>query len=70
MAAVNESTHNSNPTPQNQTANSGISSQDISLDDLNTDQPAGGSDLPSIDLPDLPDSPGLGGNLDDALGNL
>lgn len=70
MASINESIHNSNPTPQSQTTDTGISSQDISLDDLNTGQPIGGSNFPSIDLPELPDVPGIGGSLDDALGNL
>jgi len=67
MSAVNEEIHQNNPTPQTQTQ--GITSQEINLGELNLGT---GEDMsmPSIDLPNLPDVGGIGGDLDDVLGTL
>lgn len=55
--------------PINSTPTSGISTQELSIDDIQFD---GGSGIPSLDLPDLNISNfnGISGNLDDALKNL
>jgi hypothetical protein len=76
---VNEATHNANPTgpasvnfqsaPQ-QPTKSGITSSNISLDDLNTGSIGAGISMPSINLPDLPEAGNILGNLDDVLGTL
>ena len=54
-------------TPQN---SSGITSSDLTLDDLNVGSSIG--DLPDLDLPDIssPGNFGLGGDLDEAIANL
>ena len=67
MSAVNESIRLSNPTSQTQKS-SGISSSEISLDDL--DMPGTTMDMPSIDLPEIPSLGGISGNLDDVLKGL
>lgn len=67
MSAVNEAVQGSNPTPQTE-AGSGITSQEISLDNLNTDQSS--TEMPSIDLPDLPEVGGISGDIDDVLAGL
>jgi hypothetical protein len=71
MADVQAATHSSNPT-STQTPSSGITSEEISLDDLNTGSSPqmGSSDMPSIDLPDLPDVGGDLGDLDDVMKGL
>lgn len=66
LAAVSEQVQQSNPTPQSE--GTGITSTEISLDTLNVDTPA--AEMPSIDLPDLPEIGGITGDLDDVLGNL
>jgi hypothetical protein len=68
MSAVSEAVQGSNPTPQTQAPVEGITSQDISLDGLNTDQSV--PELPSIDLPDLPEVGGISGDIDDVLAGL
>jgi len=65
MASVNAAVRESNPVPNQ---SSGISSQEISLDDLNTDNSSIG--MPSIDLPDLPEVGNDLGDLGDVLGDL
>jgi len=67
LSSVNETVQGSNPTPQTESA-SGITSQEISLDNINLNQ--GSTEMPSIDLPDLPDVPGITGDIDDVLSNL
>jgi len=68
MSAVSESIQQSNPTPQTEAPSSGITSTEISLDNLNTDQSS--SEMPSIDLPTLPDVGGISGDIDDVLAGL
>ncbi len=69
MSAVNEQIQGNNPTPQTQKTNtSGITSEEISVEGLGTSQ--GASDIPSIDLPDLPEIGGISGDLDDVLNTL
>lgn len=72
MASVQQEVAGSNPTPQtSQPDATGITSQEISLDDLNTGQPdAGSTEMPSIDLPDLPETNTAMGDLDDVLKDL
>ena len=70
MAGVQASVAGSNPAGKPTT---GITSTDISLDDLNTDGDSGvpSTDMPSIDLPDLPDiGDGGMGDIDDVLKGL
>jgi len=69
MSSVNEEIQNNNPTPQ--TESSGITSTNISLDDLNTGSTSESIEgLPDIDLPEIPDTSGIGGDLDDVLKDL
>jgi hypothetical protein len=68
MASVQAQTSGSNPTGQ-QSSNTGISSTEISLEDLDTDQ-SSPSDMPSIDLPDIPDVNNDLGDIDDVLKGL
>jgi len=69
MASVQAEVAGSNPTPQ--TNSGGITSQEITLDDLNVGQPdQGSSEMPSIDLPDLPTNDTNLGDLDDVLKDL
>lgn len=73
MASINASIQKNNPTNETiSTSSSGITSTEISLDDINT---TGGiadaaNSFPEIDLPDLPETSGDLGNLDDVLGSL
>jgi len=68
MASISAATQKSNPTAP--AAPSGITTQEISLEELNTDQQGNDFSMPSIDLPDLPDVGGIAGNLDDVLAGL
>lgn len=67
LAAISEQVQQSNQTPQ-MAQSSGITSQEISLDNLNVDQPS--AEMPSIDLPELPEIGGISGDLDDVLAGL
>jgi hypothetical protein len=72
LSAINETIQQSNPTPQTEKS-SGITSTEISLDNL--DEGKSNSDissieLPDLDLPEIPNTPGIAGNLDDVLKNL
>lgn len=70
MASVQERVSGSNPTPQ-QSQTTGIQSTEISLEDLDTGSDnSSSSDMPSIDLPDLPEVNTDLGDLDDVLNNL
>lgn len=73
MGSVNEGMNKSNPTNSNKTNNngmdSGITSSNITIEDLNTESPIG-NDLPSIDLPDVPDMGGITGDLEDVMKSL
>ncbi len=68
MSAVNEQVQGSNPTPQSES--SGITSTEISLDNIDSGQPMQSTDMPKIDLPDLPEVDGISGDLDDIIGGL
>lgn len=72
MAGVQEKVSQSNPTStETKPESTGIKSEEISLEDLNTDQESSGSnDLPSIDLPDLPETNSNLGDLDDVLKDI
>jgi len=71
MSDVNNVAKQNNPIPaqpnSNQGIDSGISSTDISLSDLDTTI---SNDMPNIDLPDIPVVGGLTGDLDDLLVDL
>lgn len=70
MASVQATVAGSNPTPKTtQSESGGISSQEISLEDLDFDQ-GSSTGLPSIELPDLPETNSDLGNLDDVLKDL
>jgi len=67
MADVNASVQQSNPTQPAQ--NAGITSTEISLGDLSNDTGVS-TDIPNIDLPDLPEIGGITGDLSDVLKDL
>jgi len=69
MSDVRNYTSGSNPAGNQST---GISSTEISLNDLNTDNDASSSnsDMPSIDLPELPDTNNDIGDINDVLKDL
>jgi len=50
----------------------GSKSSEISVENINLDDEdfnPGSSDVPELDLPDLPEVEGIGGDLDDIIGN-
>ena len=71
-ASVQSKVASSNPTSAapdtNMGVDSGITSTNISLDDLSGSLPD--VDLPNIDLPDVPATGGISGDLDDVLSGL
>ena len=58
---------NKAPTPTQKPASSGITSSTVSVDDL--DLGSSNTDLPELDLPDMPNIGGIPGDLDDILNN-
>lgn len=68
MSAVNETANKSNPTPQTESDN-GITSSDISIDELEGNDKSN-DNLPDIDLPDVPDNPGITGDIDEIMKGL
>lgn len=66
---INLAINDSNPIPSN---SGGITSQDISVSDLNLDGGSfGASNMPSLDIPELPSISSIGiGNVDDLLSSL
>lgn len=72
MASIQEKVSGSNPTYESPSSTpSGITSTEISLDDLDLGQSSENSlDLPPINLPELPDTNTDLGNLDDVLKDL
>jgi len=74
MASVNATVQGSNPTQEKTVpapTGSGITSSEISIEDLNTENATSSAELPEIKLPDLPEVGAGGlGNLDDVLKNL
>lgn len=74
MADINNGTAQSNPTQAGQGTGNvdsgmGITSTDISMEDLSTESPLG-SEMPNIDLPDVPEVGGISGNLNDIMQGL
>ena len=70
MSDVQQEITQSNPTPQTEkVTDPGITSQEINVGDLDTGQDTT-IDIPSIDLPDLPETGGISGDLDDVLKGL
>lgn len=68
MSSVQNQVSGSNPTGAEQKSQSGITSSEISLDDLDTGQSS--TDMPNIDLPDLPEMNSNLGDIDDVLKDL
>ena len=69
MSDVQNEVAGSNPTQPQAPADAGITSTEISLGELSGDTGMN-TDIPSIQLPDLPDVGGITGNLDDVLKGL
>jgi hypothetical protein len=70
---INTASHGATPTQPVQSAQTpggGITSTNISLDDLGVDKAPVDASFPAIDLPDLPEVGGIPGNLEDVLGGL
>lgn len=67
---VNRGSDNSQ-VENNKPGSGGITSSEISVDDLNIDNDSGDNeaDLPNLDVPDVPDVEGIAGDLDDIIGN-
>jgi len=65
-ASIKETTQQSNPTPQSTGA--GITSTEITLDDLTSIPEL--SNIPDFNLPDLPETPGIPGSLEDLTKDL
>ena len=70
MSSINENIHQNNPTTSSKSNNSGISSTEISLEDLTNGNNSYNVGIGNIDLPELPNIGGIGGDLNDVLRGL